>query len=73
MKEFTVILIYPDYACDTFGDTWCGPVEAINPADAAVVAQKLCAADNPNQEVKPEDFGVVAVFEGRQRDLFDHS
>jgi hypothetical protein len=69
LKKFTVILMYPDYAADTFGDTWCATVDGNNPTEAIEEAKKKCMADNPGPQMKPEDIGVVAVFLGNHQDL----
>ena len=43
MNKYTVILMYPDYSTDNFGETWCEAVPARNPVEAVTVAQQRCA------------------------------
>jgi len=69
MKKYTVILMYPDYAADNYGDTWCQAVNATDPAHAVTVAQEECMADNKSSIDKADDLKPVSVFEGDHNDL----
>ncbi len=68
MKSFTVVLMYPDYSVDQYGETWCDTVEANDPVEAVAVAQKKCAEDSTVIE-RPDDILPVSVFEGEHKDL----
>lgn len=62
--KYTVVLLYPDYLAQDFGsDTYINTAEADNARDAAGAIQKM-AADANNGDAPPEDFGVIAVFQG---------
>lgn len=70
MKKYTVILLYPDYIANDYGETWCETVDAENPIHAVEVAQKQCFDENkcePHQDY--QDFKPVSVFEGAHQDL----
>ena len=82
MKDYTVILLYPDYLAENFGqDTWAGHVQAKNAKAAVAKARKKLigpwksktAADVNGDLVDvssdPDDFFLIAVFEGRHNDL----
>lgn len=62
--KYTVILLYPDYSTNDFGgDTYIDSIEAKTPKDAARMIQGL-AADVNGGDIPPEDFRVIAVFQG---------
>lgn len=72
MKEFTVILLRPDYLADEgiggYGqDVYVGqvsaeaPAEAVNKAQAEAYALDDSYAREPND---PDDYAPLAVFEG---------
>lgn len=73
MTKFTVLLLYPDYLQDNGDDTYQAWVEADTVQEAKEKAQKEAL----NQEVdegfetywKPEDFSVLAVYEGHNEDI----
>lgn len=70
MPKFTVILLYPDYATDNYGETWCGSVEAANAFEAVGVAQNQVIKDNQQIEFNdPDDLLPVSVFAGEHDDL----
>ena len=58
MKEYTVLLLYPDYIANEFGkETYLAWVTAQNPEDAVLTAQeKACPPwDGPPEEYGPEE------------------
>lgn len=64
MKTYTVIVIYPDYAADNYGEEfYIDTVYAPNPAAAIQLTQKQAAEANSSIE-SPADFALVACFEG---------
>ena len=78
-KPYTVLLLYPDYMTDNFGqDTYLAHVEAGDPESAVVQAQKWAMTAN----IDPEDMGLVQDFsedffplfvcEGHRDDLYSH-
>ena len=67
-QKFTVILMYPDYSTDNYGETWCAAVDARNPVEAVEVAQKQCAGDSTVID-NPDDLLPISVFEGDHKDL----
>lgn len=76
MKPFTVILLYPDFLSDNYGqETYIAHAEAVNPEDAAHAAQlQACGAnreapEDPDFAIDPDDFFVLAVFDGHLEDL----
>ena len=71
MKKFTVILLYPDYSTDNYGETWCNTVNAYNCVQAVEVAQRKCAKESTVIE-SAEDLLPVSVFEGAHEDLVGH-
>lgn len=68
LSIFTVILLYPDYACDTYGDTFMTSVGAKNTV-AAVIAARQEAIDGVEADCDPEDFQTVAVIAGQHDDI----
>jgi hypothetical protein len=68
MRRYSVLLLYPDYIAETFGqETFLAHVEAMNPGLAVGEAQRLassCNNDNP-----PEDFFPLLVTLGHIEDL----
>ena len=74
LKPFTVILLYPDYCTDTFGqDNWMSTVEAADPVRAVIAARKQCLKDNKKEFgskiCDAEDLFVIAVLEGDHVDV----
>lgn len=68
--KYTVLLLYPDYHADTYGENWCGSVEAPDVIEAVRAAQKQCVADNKAEDyMDPDDLQPIAIFEGEQHDL----
>jgi len=74
LSEYTVILLYPDYASDNYGqEHYITTLEASNPNVAIIRAQQRAFeasndedADTRSVEINdPEDFFVVAVICGR--------
>ena len=74
MKPYTVLLLYPDYLADNYGeDTYQAWVDAQSVTEAASKAQ-LEAAGDDNVPVGHtvddlNDFKVLAVYEGHHVDL----
>lgn len=73
MNTYTVILLFPDYIANNYGQDhyfWRG--EASSPADAALVAQQFLAYEYNSDDSTsgPDDFYVVAVIEGEPRVFF---
>lgn len=70
MKKFTVILLYPDYATDNWGqDTWMGTVEAQDTNEAILFAQRQCHADTKGVVIGLADLFVLAVIAGEHKDI----
>ena len=62
MKKFTVILLWPDYATDSFGtDTYMTCVEAEDVEHAIVKAQNEAMAGQVSV-TDPDDLAVIAVI-----------
>jgi hypothetical protein len=72
MNHYTVVLMYPDYLTDNFGqETYSTSVRAWDVAGAITEAQLEAASANnmePDDEGY-EDFHPVAVFEGEISNL----
>lgn len=75
MKPYTVILMYPDYVADDYGENYLAHVDATDPTEAVKVAQRQAMKENGNE---PDDDGFdreaaayapIAVFDGHLRDL----
>ena len=75
MKQYTVLLLYPDYAADEFGkETYLAWVEAESPEDAVLTAQEEAIppwADPPGNYDPEEGAGFypLLVVEGHLSDL----
>ena len=73
MREYTVLLLYPDYVADEFGkETYLSWVEAESPEQAIAKAQKMVWAANTYGEddpLVPDDFHPLLLVEGHHRDL----
>ncbi len=64
LETFTVILLYPDYSTDNYGqDTYTTCVEAADRDDAVLQAQLDCHANVPGIE-DPDDLAELAVIKG---------
>ena len=76
MKKFTVLLLYPDYATGNFGqDTYQAWVEASTVQEAKELAQLEAVqregrADDEELD-DPDDYFVLAVYEGHLEDIKD--
>lgn len=70
MQDYTVVLIYPDYIAENYGEEfYIDTVEAESPQDAVKAIQSKAMEANSDSEdgdeqVKPEDFALVACFRG---------
>lgn len=72
LKPYTVILLYPDYVTDDFGETFMTSVDAIDPVAAVREARLECLDSNKwtGEDAYPlEDFRVIAVMAGKHEDL----
>lgn len=74
MKKFTVLLLYPDYMSDNFGqDTCMAHVNAEDVARAQEAAQarmvqiRLEYDEEDGQD--PDDYFVLMVIEGHHNDI----
>lgn len=69
MKKYSVLLLYPDYIAETYGqDTYFTHVEADNVAGAIVMAQSE-AEDSNVSRGELADFFPLLVIEGWHDDL----
>ena len=74
VKWWTVILLYPDYIADSFGETYMDHVRATHPEEAIQVAQRACRDRLSPREINElDDLAVVAVFEGEHNDVATHN
>lgn len=79
LYAYTVLLLRPDYVADTFGqDTYMTHVSALSVAAAQAAAQQEAAqCDNSHHGDGggglPEDYHVLAVFEGNHNDIKETS
>ena len=65
MKTYTVILLYPDYIAENFGEEiFIDITQAELPAIAVEKVRKIAIAANADYKIDPEDFLPIAVFEG---------
>ena len=73
MKEYTVILLCPDYLASQYGkETYIAWVEAESPEQAIAKAQKMAWVDNTDGEddpLVPDDFHPLMVIHGHHSDL----
>ena len=72
-KKYTVILLYPDYMSENYGqETYMTCVDAKNPTEAVANARAEISAGGENEqdeEAEPTDFFVIAVIAGDHEDL----
>lgn len=69
MKKYTVILIYPDYLADNYGEEfYIAHVEAETTSRALALAQKYAFESNGGANF-PEDFALCAIFHGHLEDV----
>ena len=73
MKEYTVLLLNPDYIADEFGkETYLAWATAQNPEQAIAEAQRRTWVANTGGEgdiLAPDDFHPLLVVEGHHSDL----
>lgn len=73
MKYYTVLLLYPDYFTDNYGqETHLNTVEADTPEEAVSLARAICVSDNSDSEYQirgDEDLFVLLVIEGSHQDI----
>lgn len=71
-ETYTVVLLYPDYLAEQFGEgTFVGKAYAEFPRNAVLKVQQTARRANENRdpdmqefEIQPEDFRPLAVFRG---------
>ncbi len=74
-RKFTILVLKPDYIADAFGqDTFLAYVEAHSVDMAESMAQLQasnadCSSDAEREDANPEDYHILAVFEGHLPDL----
>jgi hypothetical protein len=69
MKNFSVLLLYPDYLTENFGhETYLAHVKALTPRKAIQAARVQCRRGTPEIADK-KDLYVLAVFKGKLEDL----
>ena len=67
---YSVLLLYPDYLADTYGqDTFLATVQAIDPTQAVVLAREHMAAAQHTVPEAAEDPYLLLVCEGTIRNL----
>ncbi|TJY57419.1 hypothetical protein E4T66_18605 [Sinimarinibacterium sp. CAU 1509] len=68
---YTVILLYPDYVTDNYGqDTWMGDGRGDTPEEALADARaQLCDPDGDSLIKAPEDLFCIAMIEGEHQDV----
>lgn len=64
MTKYTVLLLYPDYLAEQYGDDTYLAWEYADSAETAIICAKASASEEHG-----EDFGVLAVFKGHLKDL----
>jgi hypothetical protein len=70
MKKYTVLLLYPDYVTDVYGqDTYQDHVEAACIKEAVAKARLDCEQDTGISFEHLTDLYVLAVYEGHLHDL----
>ncbi|TXG96128.1 MAG: hypothetical protein E6R08_10165 [Nevskiaceae bacterium] len=75
LQPFSVLLLYPDYATDNYGqETYLTAVMAADPEQALALARKEAVDSNTTSEGEctidnPSDFFCLAVFEGHHHDV----
>lgn len=69
MKKWTVILLYPDYMAENYGQkTFMTSVDAETPEAAVAAARKEVSESEDTELQDPEDMFVIAVIEGEHQD-----
>lgn len=63
MRKFTVILLYPDYLAENFGqEIYTAHVEAVSPADAVQKAREKAATDEWDDEVASDFYPLFVAY-----------
>jgi len=62
MKKFTVIMLYPDYIANDFGSEHY--TSHVNAQDIKEAIAKAQAEASDGNDIPPEDFAVLFVFDG---------
>jgi hypothetical protein len=73
-KKYSVLLLYPDYMADNFGqDTYFGCAEATTPAEAISAVQLQAVEDNgwdvPDDIGSLDDLFCLLCIEGQHTDI----
>jgi hypothetical protein len=69
MKPYTVVLLYPDYIAAQYCETRVDFALGDTPELAIAAAQVAAAGEFGEPSVEPDDFAVVACFEGHLQDV----
>lgn len=70
MKEYSVLLLYPDYLNENGDDTYYAFVFAASPKDAVRKARRDAVESQlDDSEIEEEDFAVLLVIEGHHEAL----
>jgi len=75
MKDYTVLLLYPEYLADEYGEETYLAHVSVNDTTEAIYAARLEAAfeftttDEDDEFTNPDDFFVLLVCEGHIEDL----
>lgn len=67
MRKYTVILLYPDYIADQFGEVFTGHIMADDADSVIPLAAKECLELNDLLDTYPDaipDFVTIAVYAG---------
>lgn len=68
MKDYSVLLLYPDYLAASYGqETYLAHVTAPSAFEATELAKEQVTEDNEDGD--PDDFFVLLVCEGHIEDL----
>lgn len=71
--KYSVLLLYPDYAAESYGqDTFYDLVEADTPSEAVAKARRNVIESNPEMDIEhPGDFFLLLLVEGHHMALSD--
>ena len=67
LKPYSVLLMYPDYVADVYGETYYDFVAATSPKDAVKIARERCAEAHNLDLEDWEDLAVVLITEGHNK------
>ena len=69
IQSYSVLLLYPDYIADTFGETYYDFVRARSPRQAVKISQTRCVSSN-ELNADPNDFVCLLVTKGHNQGLW---